>query len=615
MLRAAIYARYSTELQNPTSITDQFALCRKYAADHNLAVVEEFSDPEMSGREILSRPGAMAMLNSVKLKPKPFDVVIVEDLNRLSRDDADLPWAGKILTAFDVDLHSATQGGRVDPIVLPVYGMVGRMQAASTANNVRRNHNGLVSRGLAVGAINYGYRAAPVDVTVNVTGKGGRAIYEPEADVVRRIFLDYVNGSSPGAIARCLNDEGIPNPSRIEERKGPKCRVSPGWSKQMVMKMLCNPIYAGRIVRNKQKNFREPGAVDRRGRPTNQPRKRAAPVGDIMTAEASHLRIIDEATWQAAEAIRAKRATVKFSPDGKVQRRNHGATSDALLSGLLRCGVCGGHMPIVSGRGNGERRVACVNARLNKNVCSHTRTYDMEKLRLGFLAHGREILARPEYIERTLKSFQTNLAEGLRIADAERGELRKRKNTIEGQINRYVEAIATAPSVHSLAEKLASLEAERARVEQRLLFLDARTRVVDLHPRNINRLVKDMDWLFGALLNSDSRGDKATRAAFHNLFHSVEVMPVPPRAPYEFRPYARINAFTGAALKVETRPLKKVIEDEGVTMFGKRNSEVPGLPKTNITPSCLSASRNARFPDMNGMSNSVVCLGTWRAAA
>jgi site-specific DNA recombinase len=47
--RCAIYARYSSDLQSPTSIEDQHRLCRAYADRRGWTVVAVFEDAALSG--------------------------------------------------------------------------------------------------------------------------------------------------------------------------------------------------------------------------------------------------------------------------------------------------------------------------------------------------------------------------------------------------------------------------------------------------------------------------------------------------------------------------------------------------------------------------------------
>ncbi|WP_375787125.1 recombinase family protein [Bradyrhizobium sp. Pha-3] len=57
MARAAIYARYSSDLQNPRSIEDQAALCRRWCEREGHEVTEVFSDAALSGASIHGRAG------------------------------------------------------------------------------------------------------------------------------------------------------------------------------------------------------------------------------------------------------------------------------------------------------------------------------------------------------------------------------------------------------------------------------------------------------------------------------------------------------------------------------------------------------------------------------
>ena len=61
-MRTAIYARYSTELQNEKSIEDQVALCRAHAAREGLEIVQVYSDRARSGASLIGRDGILELL-------------------------------------------------------------------------------------------------------------------------------------------------------------------------------------------------------------------------------------------------------------------------------------------------------------------------------------------------------------------------------------------------------------------------------------------------------------------------------------------------------------------------------------------------------------------------
>jgi len=85
-MKAALYARFSTDLQRAASIEDQFRNCRKRAAVEGWTIVATFADAAMSGSDA-NRPRYRAMLEAAARRE--FDVLIVDDLSRLTRDSVE----------------------------------------------------------------------------------------------------------------------------------------------------------------------------------------------------------------------------------------------------------------------------------------------------------------------------------------------------------------------------------------------------------------------------------------------------------------------------------------------------------------------------------------------
>lgn len=85
-MRAAIYARYSSDLQRPTSIEDQVRQCERAAEQNGWTVLPEFvrSDAELSGATLDLRDGLTSLINDAKKTPRPFDCLLVDDIT---------PWA------------------------------------------------------------------------------------------------------------------------------------------------------------------------------------------------------------------------------------------------------------------------------------------------------------------------------------------------------------------------------------------------------------------------------------------------------------------------------------------------------------------------------------------
>src|SRR4029450_4547305 len=63
-MKAAIYARYSSDKQNERSVDDQVAHCRVIAERAGYDVVEVYSDRAVSGASILNRQGFLALMKA-----------------------------------------------------------------------------------------------------------------------------------------------------------------------------------------------------------------------------------------------------------------------------------------------------------------------------------------------------------------------------------------------------------------------------------------------------------------------------------------------------------------------------------------------------------------------
>lgn len=72
-MRAAIYARYSSDLQSRSSIEDQVRLTREHAERHGWTTIDIYTDYGVSGASMM-RPGLQALLADAK--QRRFEVVL-----------------------------------------------------------------------------------------------------------------------------------------------------------------------------------------------------------------------------------------------------------------------------------------------------------------------------------------------------------------------------------------------------------------------------------------------------------------------------------------------------------------------------------------------------------
>jgi site-specific DNA recombinase len=537
---AALYARFSSDLQNDRSIDDQLAICRQYAAREGFKITREFSDRAKTSATLFDRDGFLELMHEAKARK--FDVVIVESLDRVSRDPEDLAGIFKRLKFAQVDRHTLNEG-IADDMKVGFRGMMGAAFLKDLAAKVRRHHVGRVREGHVMGTVSYGYRS--------VRGKPGeREINPEEADIVRRIFREYADCVSPAGIALALTHEKIPAPNGGET-----------WSHQTFLGgggkagMLGNRLYIGELVYNQRHTVRNPdsGAVV----------TRANPERDHVRKDVPHMRIIDQKLWDAAQAIRSGRAFKRFGTTGLKIRSATARRGDHLLSGLLRCGQCHGHM-IFTSTSRGRQFVACAAAR-NKSACSHRKSYDVDLLKQLVVTNFRENLIDPEAHAKAMKAAHAEYAALAKKNSGEKIAAEKQITRLSVQITRLVDAIENSDKpIKELVASIEAKEAERVGLIERVRLLGA-SNVVTLHPHVLDAYRENIEKLHTALTGSADVVDPEIIAAFRNVMDSIVVVPTAYREPYMVDAYGRLSAIMGTDLFPTRRSGEEIIAAEGVS--------------------------------------------------
>lgn len=487
MNRAAIYARYSTDLQSEKSIEDQVELCRAYAARGGLVVVATFEDRAISGASTVQRTGWRSLMAAAEAGR--FDVVIAEDVDRIARDEADYHAARKRLVFGGVQIHTAHTG--------PISGIEGSVRAMMSAyflenlaHKVRRGLAGVVRSGRHAGGSVYGYR--------QIAGKPGELVVdEAEAAIVRRILAAYAAGEAPRAIAGELNRDGVPAP-----RGGVWNASTIGGSRQRGTGILRNELYRGRLVWNRVRMIKDPDTGRRISR-VNAP-------GERQAVDVPHLAIVPPELAAAVDARATGRAGTP-----------HRARPVHLLSGLLKCGACGSGMA-VHDHHKGRTRIRC-SRYVESGTCDHSRRYYLEAIEGTVLAGLRDELANPSAIRLLVETYAARRRERAAAAGNDRDRLERKLGETRRTIGRLVDALAAGAAVDSVRERLLSLEAEKARLVAELAQR-ATTPAIALHPAALAAYLADLDRLAGAIVTADRLAGAG--AAFRRLVERVTVHPV-----------------------------------------------------------------------------------------
>ena len=167
-----------------------------------------------------------------------------------------------------------------------------------------------------------------------------------------------------------------------------------------------------------------------------------------------------------------------------------------LLSGLLKCGTCGGSFGLLYRRKKGcetYQTLGCVTHKSRGSaICANDKTISERKVRAAVVGHLRNVLTRTDRVEAFIEEFQRRYRELLETSGS-------RLKTIEGQIARQREhieavmaALVTVPGSKALGAKLATEEAKLSELEaERTATSNERPKVMP-HPALIARYVEDL---------------------------------------------------------------------------------------------------------------------------
>ncbi len=451
-MRAAIYARYSSDLQSEASIDDQVRVCREHAEREGMTVVEIYNDYAISGGSLSNRPGMLSLLDAAK--GGTFDVLIAEALDRISRDQEDIAAIFKRLSHAEVRIVTLSEG-EINELHVGLKGTMNALFLKDLAVKTRRGQRGRVEAGKIPGGNSYGYRVVRRIMDDGSVSTGEREIDPEQAAIVRSIFREYADGMVPRRIAGRLNAEGIPGP-----RGGPWNASTINGSRQRRNGILNNDLYIGRIIYNRQRFVKDPDTGKRISRPN--------PEHEWIKKDVPHLRVIDAETWKAVQVIKGRYTS---------REGNKRQTKKRLLTGLVKCGCCCGSMTIVN------RECYYCSAKRERGTCDSAVGIKAAELEDRVLTGLKDILLGNEnLLETFVEEFK-----------AELGRLRKNRGSLERQTQKELNKVNAAikrclnfimggdgdPGI--VRDELRNLEARNRELERRLESV-REERTIEFHP-------------------------------------------------------------------------------------------------------------------------------------
>ncbi len=412
-LRCAIYARYSSDRQSPCSIEDQNRKCAEFAKTKNWEVLPDFifSDAAVSGTTS-DRAGLKRLLNAAESKPRPFDVILVDDSSRLSRRLSDSMAFSDRIKFAGVRLVFVSQGFDSDSeqsdILMAVHGITDSTYIKELSKKTFRGLEGKVLNRLHHGGRVFGYKSSPIfdesrrDQYGRPMITGARLAVDPkQAKIVKKIFTLYASGLSIKATTKKLNAEHTESPR-------PRAGREQSWAPSSVRDILANQRYIGLVTYGRTKKVRNPQ--------TGKRIYKNKPESEWTKVDSPEQRIISDELWNAVQARLAfVNRAYNNAGDKAGLLRSRSASSKYIFSGLLKCGVCGGAMTITSGKGSTHRSASygCP-AREFRGTCSNDRRIPSDVLETQLLGKLQEDVLSPEAIDYAFERLEVELSKHLR---------------------------------------------------------------------------------------------------------------------------------------------------------------------------------------------------------
>ena len=471
-LRVAIYARYSSDSQREASIDDQIRVCRAHAERKGWTVVHVYADYAISGASA-DRPRFQQL--QADFRAGRFEVILAEALDRISRDQEHI--AGFYKRANFAGLRVVTIAeGDIAEMHVGVTGTMAALFLKDLAQNTHRGLEGRVRAGHSGGGLSFGYRVLRGVRPDGMLITGELETVPEEAAIVRRVFEDYVGGQSPRAIAKTLNAE------RIVGARGGR------WTASLILGnaaretgLLRNRLYAGERAWNRQRFIKDPSTGKRVARPN--------PSEAWVITPAPELRIIDAPLWEAAQVrLQAGRRLVVPGQDpiavgdGGLPP-NTGARLAAarrapwLLSGLVRCGLCGGPMSVMGSNG----RLGCAN-HVERGTCTNRRTLLRDTLLRRVLIGLKERLLAPELVEEFVRTYVAEVNAANRDRGARRARLMQEHGKLARQIRNLLELIKDGHGSPAMVQELRGIEQRQDALAAETAETGTPEAMPDLHP-------------------------------------------------------------------------------------------------------------------------------------
>lgn len=432
LLRAAAYARFSSEMQRDESINAQLRAIRSYAQSHNLLLTKEYTDRAHSATTD-QRPEFLQMIADAK--QGAFDIIIVHKLDRFSRNRYDSAIYRRELKLAGVEIRSVLENLDGSPESLLLESLlegINEFYSRNLAREVQKGKKENALQGKHVGGTPpLGYRVNPATLLLEI---------EPfEAQAVQLIFRLYLEGAGYGEILDTLN------------RKGYRTKRGRPFGKNSLYEILRNEKYSGVYTYNKS------CAKDVRGKMN---RHKFKPEAEIIRTQNALPALVSPEDFAAVQQ--------------KMQQRKHStgrfkAQQVYLLSGKITCGECGSTFGGNARRPRPDHPLYTSYRCTRRNQTVRCRNREIRSQTLDeYVLH---LLANNLFDERLLPELYDRYAAFAAAKDVQTQQqlsaFKTQLETVQSGIDNIVQVVLQTGSA-ALADKLQELETQKAALQREI---------------------------------------------------------------------------------------------------------------------------------------------------
>ena len=428
MMRVAAYCRVSTGREEQlSSLKNQKSFFEDYSKKEGFTLVKIYADEGITGTSLKKRVQFQKLMTDAELNL--FDMVIVKDISRFSRNTVDLLQNIRKLKSLGINtyfINSNMETMGESEFILTIYGALAQQESCNLSSRIKFGKQISAQKGRAPQRI-FGY--THID-TYNLD------IDVKEAEIVREIFHLY---NEAGLGCRAISDE--------LNRKGHLTKLKCQWTPKSVLRILTNSIYCGEYVNNK---YEVTDCIE--GKTVKLPKEKH------LYHKRPEWAIISKDAFYKAQKIMSER---KRKSDNKPQLKRY--SGKHIFSTLIKCEHCGRSFS----RKCKKDRIywKCpTNDQCTKNACENNVTINEEELlsAIGNYLKDRISFNENEFVKPVIEKISAKINENTPDTSCQENQ-RKIKN-IEAKINKYKEMYAL--ELLSISELEAKIQLYHKEIQQ-----------------------------------------------------------------------------------------------------------------------------------------------------